>query len=350
MADKLLTSDNFQLSSLTKGHDGLASERFAVNCTNEMLLQCSSDDLLQPVVGFDDLDGKVSEFARNAISENTRAAYESDIRHFQSWGGHLPATAQMIARYIADHAEQLAIATITRRIATFSKAHEMLGVENPCASALVKATLRGLRRTRGTMQRQAKALLKEDLFSALDIMPDDIKSTRDRAVLLIGFAGGFRRSELVGLNVADIETVRQGIIITLRHSKTDQEGQGRKVGIPYGRSRHCPISALTEWLARSGITEGAIFRPLNRHGQVKELRLSGDAVSTVIRDRLSGLGLDVEGFSGHSLRAGFATSAAQVGVSSLKIRAQTGHASDTMLSRYIRDGELFVGNAAGAVL
>ena len=221
---------------------------------------------------------------------------------------------------------------------------------NPCQSALVKATLQGLRRKHGTAQKQAKALTREDLFAMLDHLGDSMKNSRDRALLLLGFAGGFRRSEVVGLDVADIEHVRQGIIITLRHSKTDQEGAGRKIGIPHGRTRHCPVAAVTDWLTRSGITEGAIFRPINRHGQLQPERLSGDAVSEVIRERLAAAGHDPAGYSGHSLRAGFATSAAQAGASTLKIRAQTGHASDAMLSRYIRDGELCVGHAAGVVL
>lgn len=133
--------------------------------------------------------------------------------------------------------------------------------ENPCKSALVKAALQGLRRKYGAAQKQAKALTREDLLAILEHLDDGMKDARDRALLLLGFAGGFRRSELVGLDVADIEQVRQGVIITLRHSKTDQEGAGRKIGIPHGRTRHCPVAAVTDWLTRSGITEGAIFRP-----------------------------------------------------------------------------------------
>lgn len=256
----------------------------------------------------------------------------------------------MIASYIAAHAGILAVATITRRVATLSKAHQAMGEQNPCHAALVKATLRGLRRKQGTAQKQAKPLMKDELFAVLDAMGDGFRDVRDRALLLLGFAGGFRRSELVGLDMADIEMVRQGIIITLRHSKTDQEGAGRKIGIPHGRTQYCPIASVTAWLARSKITQGAVFCPVTRYGHLQPVRLSGDAVSEVIRERLAAAGIDPEGYSGHSLRAGFATSAAQAGVSTMKIRAQTGHASDAMLGRYIRDGELFVGNAAGVML
>ncbi|HRI90518.1 MAG TPA: site-specific integrase [Accumulibacter sp.] len=292
----------------------------------------------------------VDDLVRHSIASSTRVAYASDLKHFAEWGGVLPASPDMVAAYVAAYAGKLSVATITRRVATLSKAHQAMAGNNPCQSALVKATLQGLRRKHGTAQKQAKALTREDLFAVLDAMGDSMKNTRDRALLLLGFAGGFRRSELVGLDVADIEHVRQGIIITLRHSKTDQEGAGRKIGIPYGRSRHCPVAAVTDWLTRSGITVGAIFRPITRHGHLQAERLSGDAVSEVIRERLAAAGIDPEGYSGHSLRAGFATSAAQAGASTIKIRQQTGHTSDAMLSRYIRDGELFIGNAAGAVL
>jgi integrase len=177
-----------------------------------------------------------------------------------------------------------------------------------------------------------------------------VKDARDRALLLIGFAGGFRRSEIVGLNCDDIERVRQGVIITLRRSKTDQEGAGRKVGIPFGRTRHCPALALERWLAVSRIEAGPIFRPVDRHGRVGSERLSGEAVSLVVKERVAAANIEPTGFSGHSLRAGFATSAVRAGVSTLKVRAQTGHASDAMLARYVRDSELFVDNAAGTLL
>ena len=347
MRELTLTPNNPHLQGPTKGTYDADTEQFAFNCTHEMSL-LTLPEQISPAGPPD--SGAVDDLVRHSIASSTRVAYQSDLKHFAEWGGALPATPEIIAAYIAAYAGTLSAATITRRVATLSKAHQAMGGDNPCQSALVKATLQGLRRKHGTAQKQAKALTREDLFAMLNHLADSMKDVRDRALLLVGFAGGFRRSELVGLDVADIEHVRQGIIITLRHSKTDQEGAGRKIGIPYGRTRHCPLAALTDWLTRSGITEGAIFRPITRHGYLQPERLSGDAVSEVIRERLAAAGLDPEGYSGHSLRAGFATSAAQAGASTIKIRQQTGHSSDTMLARYIRDGELFVGNAAGAIL
>ena len=144
--------------------------------------------------------------------------------------------------------------------------------------------------------------------------------------------------------------MRQGLIISIARSKTDQENIGRKVGIPIGRTRLCPVAAYSDWLTQSGIKDGPVFRPVDRYGRMQRVRLSGEAVSLIIKSRVETIGLNPVEYSGHSLRAGLATSAATAGVSSWKIRQQTGHASDAMLARYIRSGELFVDNAAGVLL
>jgi integrase len=157
-------------------------------------------------------------------------------------------------------------------------------------------------------------------------------------------------AELAATNLIDFERVREGIILTIRRSKTDQDGIGRKMGIPFGRTIHCPVRALENWLSAAQIEDGPAFRPVDRHGRLSARRLSGEAVSLILRDRLIAAGFDPAGYSGHSLRAGFATSATRAGISTFKIRQQTGHASDAMLARYVRDGELFLGNAAGALL
>lgn len=286
----------------------------------------------------------------SAISDATRRAHRYDLQHFLDNGGTIPASPEMVATYIALTAFEYAPASVVRRIASLSKAHKAIGAENPTRSELVRQALRGMKRVRGTAQRQAKPLLKEDLFAVLECMGDGPKDIRDKALLLVGFAGGFRRSELVGLNVEDIEYVRQGMIVTLRRSKTDQEGAGRRIGIPFGRTRWCPVKATETWLEQSAIEDGAIFRVVDRHSRMQEKRLSGEAVAIVLKTRLRKAGVDPDQYSGHSLRAGFATSAAMAGASNLKIRAQTGHTSDAMLARYIRDGDLFTNNAASTVL
>lgn len=325
MSDVLLTRDNLHLSE-------------------------PSNSMLGDAIDCIERDGAVWDYVQASVAPATLRAYRADLDHFMAWGGTIPSTDEQVAAYLAAHGGTLAVATLTRRLASISQAHAIINVPSPTGSALARATMRGIRRTRGSGQRQAKPLLRDDLFLVLDRLGDDVRAARDRALLLIGFAGGFRRSEVVGLNVEDVEIVRQGLVISLRRSKTDQEGNGRKIGIPLGRTHWCPVAALSRWLDLAGIAWGPIFRPVDRHGLVGAARISGEAVCIIVRARVASAGIDPAGYSGHSLRAGFATSATQAGISTIKIRQQTGHASDAMLARYVRDGELFVGNAAGLLL
>lgn len=269
---------------------------------------------------------------------------------FAASGRHTPATPEAVAEYLSELMETHAVATIQRRLASISKAHRAIGVDDPTKAEVVKATMRGIKRLRGTAQREAKPLLREDLFAILECIGDDPKGLRDKALLLVGFAGAFRRSELVGLDVVDIEQARQGIVITLRRSKTDQMGEGRKIGVPFGRTRWCPVKHLTVWLDHAEIEEGPLFRSIDRHGHIAEQRLSGEAVGIIVKQRAKAAGFDPDAHSGHSLRAGLATSAAMAGASTWKIRRQTGHASDAMLARYIRDGDIFTDNVVAVVL
>ena len=342
MTDRVpLTPDNLQLSRVINDRNSVKdAEQIAVDCNSILFRSGAPETLTDETV----------DLLRHSLSENSQRAIASDLAQFQEWGGTIPATPETVCAYIADHAGSLAISTITRRVATLSKAHEVSGHPNPCRTEIVRATLRGLNRKHGSAQKQAKPLLRDDLFLTLDALGDSLRDQRDRALLLLGFAGGFRRSELVSLEHDDIETARQGIVVTLRRAKTDQEGVGRKIGISHGRTRHCPVMAIERWITVVGIESGPLFRPITRHGHLAETSLSGDAVSAILRERIEAAGIDPEGYSSHSLRAGFATSAAKAGVSTSKIRAQTGHASDAMLARYIRDGEMFEGNAVSALL
>ena len=268
---------------------------------------------------------------------------------FRQWGGTLPASDNDVVAYIAALAEHYAIATIARRLAAISVAHEAVGAPNPARSPLVRATMRGIRRVHGVAQRQARPLLRDELFAVLEAMGERTKDVRDRALLLLGFAGGFRRSDLCGLDLDDLQAVREGLVVNVRRSKTDQEAAGRKIGIPLGRTAHCPVAAAERWITVATIAVGPVFRPVHRHGRVQPGSLSGEAVRLIIRERVAAVGLDPASCSGHSLRAGFATSAAIAGVASRAIRRQTGHASDAMLARYVQDGELFNDNAAGVL-
>ena len=290
----------------------------------------------------------VCAYVEAGIAPATRRAYKADLEHFRAWGGDIPTTDLQLAAYLAEQATILKVATLTRRLAAISIAHKAKRLPSPVSSLLVRATIRGVRREHGTAQRQAAPLLREDLFLVLGAKGDRLKDLRDRALLLVGFAGGLRRSELAAINLLDFERVREGTILTIRRSKTDQDGVGRKIGIPFGRTIHCPVRALERWLSAAQIEDGPVFRPVDRHARVSAGRLSGEAVSLILR--MAAAGFDPAEYSGHSQRAGFATSATRAGISTFKIRQQTGHASDAMLSRYVRDGELFLGNAAGILL
>jgi integrase len=184
----------------------------------------------------------------------------------------------------------------------------------------------------------------------IERLPLSLQGTRDRALLLVGFAGAFRRSELVGLDIADLEFGRDGLVVTVRRSKTDQEGQGRRVGIPYGsHAETCPVRAAQEWVDLLDTTSGPLFRRIDRHGHIGAARLSDKAVALIIKRCARAAGLGAADLAGHSLRAGLATAAAAAGVSERAIMAQTGHRSLATVRKYIREGSLFLENAAGKV-
>jgi integrase len=295
------------------------------------------------------LTADVEQYLAASYAHNTREAYRCDLQHFLEWGGRVPATPQLVAQYLAAHAGRLANSTLARRLVALNLAHRSRGLKSPTDHSLVRDTLRGIRRRHRAAQRQVAPLLKAQLLTIARRLRG-LAGARDKALLLVGFAGAFRRSELVALEVTDLHFVPQGVVIGLRQSKTDQEGQGRTVAIPHARGPVCPVKALERWLKLSGIVAGKLFRAVDRHGNVGARGLSPHTVSRIVKARVAEIGLDPSRYAGHSLRAGLVTSAAQAGVSTWKIRQQTGHKSDTMVTRYIRDERLFVDNAAGSVL
>ncbi len=291
----------------------------------------------------------VQQFLYASLANNTRRAYRADLAHFLAWGGRIPSEPEAVATYLAEWAGRLSVASLARRVVSISRAHTSQGLKSPTRSDLVTGTLKGIRRTYGVAQHQATPILREDLLAMVADL-SGTKGIRDRALLLLGFAGAFRRSELVSLDVEDLEFVDRGLLVTLRRSKTDQEGEGRKLAVPFARGSMCPVAATKAWLERGGITEGPIFRCFSSHGDISPDRLSDSAVALIVKQRVRQIGLDPRKYSGHSLRAGLITSAARLGVSVWKIKAQSGHRSEAMVSRYVRDEDLFANNAAGAVL
>jgi integrase len=293
---------------------------------------------------------KVHEFLQASIAASTRRAYQSDLDHFLAWGGTVPASAGTIARYLADHAATLSMATLARRAVAIGRAHILQGFANPAANDLVRITLRGIRRTYGRPQERVAALTKEHLIVITSSLGNSAKDIRDRALLLIGFAGAFRRSELISVNCNSIERRAAGIVISVLGSKTDQERRGRQIAIPSSSGCMCPVAALDRWLAFANISEGPVFRPVTKQGHVRPSRLSKEAVALIVKQRSTIIVSDGARYAGHSLRAGFVTSAALAGLPVWKIKTQTGHASDAALGRYIRSCDLFTQNPLSAIL
>jgi integrase len=287
-------------------------------------------------------------------ASSTRRAYAHDWQDFQTWCQRhslipLPAAPETVILYATDLTknQKKKLNTLQRRLAAVSQLHQEAGFPSPTQTWPLKQFMAGLRRELGTAPERKRPLLAEDLREILLDLPDSKLGKRDRALLLLGFTGAFRRSELVALDVSDLEETRDGLIVTIWKSKTDQEGQGRRVGIPPGADEaSCPLWALGVWRAAAGIETGAIFRVMNRHDQILPKRLSGEGVGIVVKRYVEGMGFDPSQFAGHSLRAGLATSAAAAGKSERAIMHQTGHRSVNTVRRYIREGNLFRENAA----
>lgn len=290
-----------------------------------------------------ELSPLVGQYLQASLSDNTRRAYSNDLKHFMEWGGCIPATPESVASYLAVHADKLSFATLSRRVVAIGKAHTLNRLLSPAHSEMVKATLHGIRRTYGCAQRRVNPTLMHDVQQMVKGL-NGLKGMRDKALLLIGFAGAFRRSELVSIQVGDIQFVDEGMIIHVRRSKTDQIGKGRDIAIPFVRGKMSPVQAATNWLAQSGIKSGCVFRRIDRYGNIIGQGLSPQSVALIVKEHAKRIGLDERNFSGHSLRAGLVTSAVKSGVSSWKICQQTGHQSEAMMQRYIRDSRLFAGN------
>ena len=296
---------------------------------------------------------QVREFIRASKAESTLRGYKSDWRHFCRWSeSHslcpLPASPEAVASYIAECAARLKVGSIQRRLNAIAEAHKAVGLDSPTAAGIVKNTLKGIKRTLGTAAVQKAPALTDDIRTMVSVADSGLIGLRDRALILLGFAGAFRRSEVVSLDVADLDFGRDGLTVTLRRSKTDQEGQSRKIGIPYGSNPEtCPVRVVQTWLEQAALTTGPVFLSINRHGKVRQGRLAPADVARIVKKLALRADLDPTKYAGHSLRAGHATAAAVAGASERSIMAQTGHRSVMMVRRYIRDGSLFRENSAG---
>lgn len=297
----------------------------------------------------------VAGYVNNSKAVNTRKAYRADWSEFQAWCARfqrqaLPALPETVAYYLADESLRLKVSTLERRLATISEAHKTAGYESPTLHKQVRLVWSGIKREKGTAQLHMKPTLTRHLRAMIAKLPDSLVGCRDRALLLLGFAGAMRRSELVGLTIADLAFTDEGLVVLIRKCKTDQAGEGRKIGIPFGsQPETCPVKAVQKWLDETRIDEGPLFRSVSRGGLIRDTALSDRVVANVVKRSLTAAGKSATRYAGHSLRAGLITQAAMAGVSERAIQEQSGHKSLLVLRRYIRDGSLFRENAAAKV-
>ena len=294
------------------------------------------------------------EYRRAAYSKSTARAYTADLRDFAAWlqtsgrtfaAGERPSSED-VAEYLAFLARHgTKVSTIRRRVATLGRVYNFSLRRDP----VIGPVLSGIERTHGVRQQGKDALLLEDVEKVLEVVPDDgnLLHIRDRAIVLLGFAGAFRRSELAALEYSDLQFRDEGLLVRIGKSKTDQTGAGRVVGIPFGSHEGtCPVRAVKRWIEQAVINTGPLFRRVYAGKHVGQ-ELEPQAIWCVIRRVCAKAGLDPQRFGAHSLRAGMVTQAIRGGASDHAIMAQTGHKSSDMVRRYRRETDVFRDNAAG---
>lgn len=294
-------------------------------------------------------------YAVNEKSASTRRAYRADLKIFTAWCqtqgvDALPTSPEVVATFLAAQAQEgIKASTLNRRLAAIKYAHELAGHVSPTQAKRVGVTLRGIRRTIGMASVQKAPATAMRIAAMVAHCPDNLRGHRDRALLLLGFSGAFRRSELVALNVEDIEEEPDGLRVRIRRSKTDQEGWGEEVAI-YRGGRLRAVEAVQSWLGAAKIITGPVFRPLTKNDRVRPRALTTKSVALIVKDYAAKAGLDPAEFAGHSLRSGFLTSAAEHGASIFKMMEVSRHKSVEMLRVYVRRAELFKDHAGSGFL
>lgn len=328
-----------------------------MSCGDSQAIDKPSETTLQ------NLSDRAGQYRASSKSEATKKAYQSDLKLFVTWcqdhdRSPLPALPDTVALYITYLAELgRATSTIARALTSISQSHKIADLRTPTNAPEVTTVWQGIQRTHGVSQRQAKPLLLADLKKVVDTLRPTFIGRRDRALLLVGWAGALRRSELVALDFADIEFVDEGFVLTIRKSKTDQTGKEYKLGIPFARAEKiCPVRALRKWIDLARIDKGPLFYQIGTPGKrfhaelAKKTRLKPRSVNLIITRRVKQAGLSPHGYSGHSLRAGFITSAAKKETPENLIQIHTRHRSIKILRGYIRDGSLFANNPLSILL
>ena len=292
----------------------------------------------------------------NSKAFNTVRAYKSDFEDFslfcvKNGFKSMPSDPKIVSLYLTYlSSKEVRISTLKRRLVSIGVIHKMKGHYLDTKHPVIIQNFMGIKRRKGVYQKGKKPLLINDLKKIVDVInkqnEPEIKKLRNKALLLIGFAGGFRRNELISLNIEDLDFVYEGVKINLKKSKTDQFGEGFTKGIPYFENYlYCPVKNLNHWLNKSKIKKGPIFLRFSKGSKLTNIRLTDQSVALIIKEYLIKAGIDSKNYSGHSLRSGFATSAAEAGAEERSIMAMTGHKSAEMVRRYIKEANLFNNNA-----
>jgi site-specific recombinase XerD len=297
---------------------------------------------------------------QSSKANNTVRAYKSDFNDFgifcaQNGFKSLPSEPKIVSLYLTNLSTKDAkMSTLKRRLVSIGVIHKLKGHYLDTKHPAIIENMMGIKRRKGSIQKGKKPILISYLKEIINVIDqqnkEDIKKLRDRSIILIGFSGGFRRNEIVSLDYDDLDFVPEGLKISIKRSKTDQFGEGFTKALPYfDSSKYCPVVSLKNWLEVSRITAGPVFRRFVKGSKLSENRLTDQTVALLIKEYLNLAGIDSKNYSGHSLRSGFATSAAESGVEERSIMAMTGHKSTEMVRRYIKEANLFKNNALNKI-
>ena len=297
---------------------------------------------------------------KHSKANNTIRAYKSDFNDFslfcnQNGFNLLPTNPKIVSLYLTYLSKNdVKMSTLKRRIVSIGVIHKLKGHYLDTKHPSIIENIMGIKRRKGSLQRGKKPLLINNLKQIINVIDElrieEIKKLRDRSIILIGFSGGFRRNEIVSLDYEDLDFVQEGLKINLKRSKTDQLGEGSVKGLPYFESsKYCPVVSISRWIEISKINSGALFRRFIKGSKLSENRLTDQTVALLIKEYLKLAGIENTNYSGHSLRSGFATSAAEAGAEERSIMAMTGHKSTEMVRRYIKEANLFKNNALNKI-
>ena len=297
---------------------------------------------------------------KNSKANNTVRAYKSDFNDFglfcaKNGFKSLPSEPKIVSLYLTHLSiKDAKMSTLKRRLVSIGVIHRLKGHYLDTKHPSIIENIMGIKRRKGSIQKGKKPILINDLREIIKVIDEQdkepIKKLRDRSIILIGFSGGFRRNEIVSLDYDDLDFVTEGLKINLKRSKTDQYGEGSVKGLPYfDSSKYCPVVTIKNWIETSKIDSGPLFRRFTKGSNLSKNRLTDQSVALIIKDYLQLAGIDSKNYSGHSLRSGFATTAAESGAEERTIMAMTGHKSPEMVRRYIKEANLFKNNALNKI-